>query len=609
MNRLWIMLATVAAILLGARQACAMQAAEATAELSSTTATLGEWIQLTVSWQGEGQPDPPQVPEVDGLTIEFRGQSSRTEMKFDGMRATSASIIAFQYSVAAHREGEFVIPPITVIVDGRAYQTNPVRFRASTPEQSRDIALVIDVDNLSPYVGEPVTLTITLGLARDARSVSFDVPRLEDDFEVFPAAPPPSNRQKQMIPFLGGAAEASWGEQRIDGVDYATLTFRRTIIPRRAGRISLGPASVSASLVMGSRQEGIFFEVPVTRTFGARSQEISLDVRPLPEEGRPPGFTGLVGKYSISASASPTEVNVGDPISLTVVVQGSQPIDRVPNPDLRKNPEFESGFRVGGESPSRRVERQALVVEQVIRPATDEVTRIPPVELTYFDVESGAYQTARSDPIPVKVRPTRVVTADDAQGASGIGVAAAPSALESVDTGIRANIESPSALRAQPFQLGAALRAPGTIAALAAPPLVYGASLVVFALRRCAGNAAALRRRRAAAAALAALEQREGDAPSKAAGALRQYLADRFGRSGPALTPADAAALVSTESPQLAERVRDLLNRCDAARFGGASEADERMLDEARDLIRLLDRPSSRKQGRRAETAGAGGRA
>ena len=54
------------------------------------------------------------------------------------------------------------------------------------------------------------------------------------------------------------------------------------------------------------------------------SQPLKLTVLPLPEEGKPSGFYGLVGQYTISASATPTKVNVGDPITLTVKVGGGK---------------------------------------------------------------------------------------------------------------------------------------------------------------------------------------------------------------------------------------------------------------------------------------------
>src|SRR5262249_32982550 len=53
------------------------------------------------------------------------------------------------------------------------------------------------------------------------------------------------------------------------------------------------------------------------------SDPMELQIRPLPNAGRLPGFSGAVGAFSVSAPELATNVfHVGDPVKLTVKVRG-----------------------------------------------------------------------------------------------------------------------------------------------------------------------------------------------------------------------------------------------------------------------------------------------
>ena len=63
----------------------------------------------------------------------------------------------------------------------------------------------------------------------------------------------------------------------------------------------------------------------------------------MPEADKPAEFYGLVGQYTIAASAAPTKVNVGDPITLTIRIGGNPYLKPVQWPAAR------AGAGTGGE--------------------------------------------------------------------------------------------------------------------------------------------------------------------------------------------------------------------------------------------------------------------
>ena len=49
---------------------------------------------------------------------------------------------------------------------------------------------------------------------------------------------------------------------------------------------------------------------------------ISVEVKPLPEAGRPANFSGAVGQFAIRSEADPVQARGGDPVTLRVEVRG-----------------------------------------------------------------------------------------------------------------------------------------------------------------------------------------------------------------------------------------------------------------------------------------------
>ena len=106
----------------------------------------------------------------------------------------------------------------------------------------------------------------------------------------------------------------------------------------------------------------------MTRKLVVPSNELNLEVLPLPEP-RPPSFTGLVGAYSIETAAAPTEVNVGDPITLTIRIRGPEPLENIPAPALHTQQSLVEDFKVSAApAAAGRAGRQCRVYADRSRP-------------------------------------------------------------------------------------------------------------------------------------------------------------------------------------------------------------------------------------------------
>ena len=269
-------------------------------------------------------------------------------------------------------------------------------------------------------------------------------------------------------------------------------------------------------------------------------------------------------------------------------------VDAIEAPDLASFPGFSPGFRVSEEPPERQEAAGGVVFSYQIRAVDDSVDRIPEIGLAYFDPERGSYGVARSSAVPIRVRPTRRVTAADAVGSTPM---ASGASVGDVRRGIAFNYEDADALRPMATSVVGELREPAWIAAIAGPPAAYAVcALVVGVRRRGAGRGAARRRGRALGEASDRLGRARG--VDDVVGAISGYVEMVTGRRGASLTPGDCEAIVAPVSPEGARRLHALMERCDAARFAGSSESDVRGLaGEAASLLREID-PGLRRASR-----------
>jgi len=204
------------------------------------------------------------------------------------------------------------------------------------------------------------------------------------------------------------------GTQIINGESFNVQVIQGAISPTRTGALSFGPCILKAQLATQKRNRGGWpfgddffsnpFAQPEIREVPVTTDPVSIEVLPLPEEGRPADFDGAVGQWNLEVTAKPTEVAVGDPITFTIKVSGNGNIDIVPAPKLGSL----DGFKTY--DPTTKTTKNGLntagerVIQQVLIPKTTEVKELPEVRLVYFDPGARAYKTAVQSAIKLMVK-------------------------------------------------------------------------------------------------------------------------------------------------------------------------------------------------------------
>ncbi len=550
----------------------------------------GEPFLFQIQIEGDDAPSEPDLSSLADFAVQARGGQHNSGTSITIINGKVEKITrkgyVFNFSLTPKRAGRLAIPSVKVIAGGKDFYTDPIVIQAREPEETDDFKLRMELSKNTCYVGEPVILTATWYIGKNVKGVEFDIPVMNDQrFTVDAPLEEPPGQNDFRIPVGGGEVIGRRGEAVLDGRNFMTLQFSRILIPRQAGNYILPQATVRSQALAGysnksSRQPFDVFNDDffgfgrreVYTTVITPSNEPELKVLSLPEKGRPLNFSGLVGKYGIAANAEPQEVNVGDPVTLTIQIAGPY-LKNFDYPPLTQHPEFAGNFKIPAERSPGETDGLIKTFTRTIRARHPDVREIPSLSLAFFNTETGQYEIAETGAIPLKVMATRIVTALDAEG-KGPDAGIEKLEVRVRKGGIAHNYEGADVLiSVDPFVSG--LKPGwGLIYLFLLPPVFYflllaGRAVIVSR----SGNAQQIRARKAYGKLLRELKSVEPGCRDKISesctAALMNYLADRLGLSSGTLTFHDVDGLLSQQgvSGETLDALRNLFELIEAARY------------------------------------------
>ena len=174
--------------------------------------------------------------------------------------------------------------------------------------------------------------------------------------------------------------------------------FVARLTPSRSGDYQVGPATLKAEVLLPGSGAAAFFGNNEPTPLKLESPSANLHVLPLPREGRPAGFTGAIGRFTLDRQVNPGEVQRGDPLTVTTVIRGEGNIEAFACPKLELH-----GVR--SYPPRSRRTAESLSCEQVLVAEAASGLTVPATAISFFDPRTGRYRMVSADAVQVPVRP------------------------------------------------------------------------------------------------------------------------------------------------------------------------------------------------------------
>ena len=373
-------------------------AASFTASLDRDTISMGEQATLSLKFDGVQPQNAPALPAVAGLQFQYVGPSS----SFSFINGQTSSSITYNYIVMARQTGEFTIPALVADVNGQQLSSKPLKLTVTTA--TAPPAAVINS-------GGEVTF---LKLVLPKQQVHFGevvvgqlLLCLRDDVQNF------GNFQITSTPAegisIGKLAEAQRRQQQIGNRTYTIIPISVALTATKAGSLSVGPFTANVVVVLPSSNQGgdpffRFFNQGEQKRVPLATEQVTVQSLPLPAENVPTNFNGTIGNYTLAVTAGPTNVAVGDPVTVRVEIAGRGALDAIKLPDQSNW----NGFKLF--PPTSKVETSdplgvegSKTFEEIVTPQNKDVRELPPLAFSFFNPDDGKYHTLTQPAMPLAV--------------------------------------------------------------------------------------------------------------------------------------------------------------------------------------------------------------
>lgn len=332
------------------------------ASVDTQSVEEGELVSYFLQITGESV-KRPEITTICGSDI--ISTSSQTNMQIINGAVSKNYTLSYKFAPQKNCK----IESFEVEVDGKKERTKEIEISVKAPSQTKDanFMLLLQSDKKELYVGEAFELTLLFKQKNgsDAIDSKFTPPSM-DGFWVREESKP----------------------QKYQEDDYTVTKVVYTLLPQRVGVQKIGRAKIQIAS-RDTKIDGWGGRIPTIKWKNHFSNELDLSVKPLP------AGVFLVGDFTITLSLDKTEINANEPLDATVAVSGTGNLEDIESfkPHIPSVAVFDEKIAIEGKKLSQKL---TFVAEN------DFV--IPPLKLTYFDINSKEIKTITTKEIAIKVK-------------------------------------------------------------------------------------------------------------------------------------------------------------------------------------------------------------
>jgi hypothetical protein len=380
------------------------------ARVSKTTLGLNERLRIDFVMNIDGDNFVP--PSFDGFRI-IAGPSQQVSQSWINGRTSFEK--SYSYYLLPTQKGILTIRQAVIEFNGQIYKTQPIKINVTAAtEQPRNpndsqisaddnLYLVADITNTNPYINQPITVVYKLyfsyNIGLDGNFKELSKPKYNDFWS-------------QNIDIKQLVAE----EGMFKGEKYRYIVLKKVILyPQKSGKLTIEPLAMDIAVQLPTNRRNMYGQdegIVVNKRVSAGAK--TINVRPLPEAGKPADFTGAVGKFDFKAIPSKTSLKNGESLDLVLSVVGTGnlklftlPKPEVPNALEMYDPVHDEKVNTPLSGMNGKISDSYTIVPQY---KGDYI--IKPMHFSYFDLGTGTYKTISSSEIKINVLDGPSQTAD-----------------------------------------------------------------------------------------------------------------------------------------------------------------------------------------------------
>ena len=370
------------------------------AKVSKKKLGVNERLRIDFEMNKDGDNFVP--PNFNNFNIVGGPNTSVSNSWLNGKRSYKKT---YSYFLAPNKRGNFTIKQAIIEIEGETYKTSPITInvtaavdRPNAPPTATDVAsdnihLVAEVSKTNPYLNEAITVVYKLYVAPETGVSNWrekDNPRYNDFWS-------------QNIEIKGLNIQKGLYK----GEEYRYVVLRKTVLyPQKIGKLKIEPLVLDISVEIPSGRADIFgrqimTKVPKTVTAGSRT----INVKALPEQGKPADFKGAVGEFSFNVTTSKSQLNATESLQAKIEVSGKGNLKLFELPKLSTpsslevyEPEHSENVRTNLNGMQGRISDTYTIVPQYRGKYP-----LPPISFSYFDLKTESYKRITSEEVVIDV--------------------------------------------------------------------------------------------------------------------------------------------------------------------------------------------------------------
>lgn len=363
---------------------------------------LGINERLRIDFEMNKDGDNFNPPSFTDFTLIGGPNQSVKNVYANGVRSFKKT---YSYFLSPKKRGNFTIGQAVITIDDEVYKTVPIKIEVTAavdkPKDPNDpnyiasenIHLVAEVSKTNPYLNEAITVVYKLYVSPsiavdDIKEI--DIPRYNDFWS--------QNISTQGLKVQNGT---------YNGEDYRYLVYRKAVLyPQKSGKLNIEPLSLDLAMRVPTNRRDIFGSRMMTRvkkTISAGNK--TINVKPLPEAGKPADFTGAVGNFDFNVFTSKRVLDASESLQLKVEVKGNGNLKLFKLPKISLPSSLEVYEPEHNESVKTNLSgmKGSISDSYTVVPQYRGKYPIPSISFSYFDLETKSYKRLSSAEIVIDV--------------------------------------------------------------------------------------------------------------------------------------------------------------------------------------------------------------